>query len=512
MSTRHFIILLVFLSVFMSYLMRGINLPFVGPNAGNMNMYSQIARNYIRFGYRAPINSPSPVLETKPLLYLHHPPLTSILISVFFRFFGENYSSARLSQIIPSLFSAILAGIIGSKLWGKTAGFFGTVVYTLLPSSSVFGRISGLESFTVFWILLSAVFLIDFRQTARNRSLAVASVCLIFGTWTDWPVAYFAGLAGLFFILEKRTRAGFLIWSSAAAAGLIFLVYTVIMAGSLSDLISAIISRSGGRLLTLPYWLVKWLVILAVRAGVYFGPVIMAVFFVFLLKYFSFKSDWKMKFTALIGGFAVINILLYPEGSFSHPYWIFYLGPFIALSTAYTLLRLYNSRQVLAVSLVLTLSLIWAGRVEGWKTREIEANLWRWKLASSSHSVLTPYESVAVNSEALIDGDILAYSFGHASTIVPDTASARNGFSHYLYSCRDCVSDSELVKNLSRYTYSVFTAGEGTVYVFDLASDPIPFIQASPPLSPVSPLPIQRPSLLKYYYSRFLMLTEAPQL
>src|SRR3990167_443294 len=116
------------LVIFSFFATRGINLPYVGPNAFNFNIYSIIAHNYNKFGLLstklAPIVSASPTLPQHPVYYLHHPPLLSIIEALFFSIFGEHFWAGRLTVIIFSFLSLVLIYLIGYRLNGRKFALF----------------------------------------------------------------------------------------------------------------------------------------------------------------------------------------------------------------------------------------------------------------------------------------------------------------------------------------------------------------------------------------------------
>src|SRR3989338_10895932 len=103
-SKRYFVALFIFGCLFLlGLLFYGSNLPYVGYNAWNFNIYALIAQNYNRFGlinsHFAPIISVAKTLPEHPEYYLNHPPLLSVMISIVFSFFGDSFFSGRIVNI-----------------------------------------------------------------------------------------------------------------------------------------------------------------------------------------------------------------------------------------------------------------------------------------------------------------------------------------------------------------------------------------------------------------------------
>src|SRR3990167_10393848 len=97
------ILIIIILVLAFKLLLVDINKPFWGHHDWNSAVYSNIARNYVRYGYLATkLGQVTNVDFQSPdsFSYItHYPPLLPILISFSFRIFGQIEAAARLTVI-----------------------------------------------------------------------------------------------------------------------------------------------------------------------------------------------------------------------------------------------------------------------------------------------------------------------------------------------------------------------------------------------------------------------------
>lgn len=131
--------------------------PFIGHHDWNGVFYSQIARNYLDYGY---LFTKFGQMTSPGHFYTHYPPLFPFILSLNFRFFGVSDVSARL---MTQLF--YLAGIfllykicLLLKLKKSAALASGMVIFT--PMFRYFSRMPSQEALIFFFTLLSLYFLL----------------------------------------------------------------------------------------------------------------------------------------------------------------------------------------------------------------------------------------------------------------------------------------------------------------------------------------------------------------
>lgn len=135
-----------------------------------------------------------------------HPPLGKIMISMGIRLFGMNpfgwrVVSAVFSVLIIPLFYIFVFKLLRSSFWA----FVASAVFTLDGMRIVMGRIATLDSMSVFFILLSYLFMYifytNFNEKFIRRAIPLALAGISFGISAaiKWTGVYSG--AGLFIIL-----------------------------------------------------------------------------------------------------------------------------------------------------------------------------------------------------------------------------------------------------------------------------------------------------------------------
>lgn len=465
--------LLFLVAVFVIVSITGITLPYVGFHAFNFNIYSQIAHNYNTFGLLetkfAPVVSVTEGLPLKPEYYLHHPPLVSLVIALFFKLFGEHFWVGRLSVIVFSCGSMLFLYLIGVELKGKKFALLTLTVGTLLPASALFGRMIGQESLVLFFCVTSLYLLLRYLRSANKKYLYGLLLSIALGVLSDWPMTYFVASLFPFLMVQKRLK---LYWSmvlTAAGVALAYLLYILLIQGSFSELTAAFFERSITAHDWYGWWFVRWMALLALRFVVYFNPVFVGLSAIACWMTVKHKLLFKFELPLLfsLGLFGLTHVMLYPSGSFGHPYWIYYFVPFVALSAAKALC--YFPKYI--VLLVVIISVAYLFKIERWKTGETRANVWRYELAEKVSQKVPQYERIGINSDSAMDFDVLTYKF-QISTVQLKPQSLKNDLKFYAYSCPStCDTTSEdLAYLLKKHSFEKSTASQGEVYIFDLGS------------------------------------------
>ena len=149
--------------------------PFIGHHDWNGVFYSQIARNYLRFG----------LLETKlgqltgpNSFYTHYPPLFPLTLAAAFKVFGI---SDLVSRLVP-----VGLTIAGLLVLYRISSSWVVIAVALTPMLRYFGQMPSQEPLIIFLTLVSFYF---FRK--KNRVGFYLSVIL----------NGLSGWAGYFFIL-----------------------------------------------------------------------------------------------------------------------------------------------------------------------------------------------------------------------------------------------------------------------------------------------------------------------
>lgn len=517
-----FVSLTGLLFFFMFFLTKGLFLPFVGFNAWNFNTYALIAHNYNQFGYKAvqlaPVISVSKTLPYQPEYYLHHPTLLYIVMGIVFRLIGESFWTARLPVLFASVVSLLLIVLIGTRLHNRLFGLFSGLAFILMPATVVFGRMIGHEAFILLFILLFVYFVLLYEHRREWWYLFGAFLAVILGAMSDWPMVYFIFLSFPYFFLKKQKKEWLGFFIAALATTLLFSLYIYFILGSFQDMQQAFLNRSTGALLHQSLWPVRWASVFSLRVFLYFTPLF--VLFAVLYSVTAIKKKLYNDRSVLIlifFAFGIVHVLLYPEGSFGHPYWIYYLSPFFALSSGYVLYALWRRKYYFLMISCCIFSLVFFLKIENWKYKEMYGNLWRYSLMSKANVYLPAYEPVILNKDGVVDPDLIAYAFKHPITVQssPLLMNSKRMEHYYLYSClQQCGNETPEFAHLkSNYSSKKASTREAEMYIFDLSKpqrrDAIIQTQDTKKALAVTQ---KKDSVLRSVYIFLLSILSAPQI
>ncbi|OGH11445.1 MAG: hypothetical protein A3B38_01335 [Candidatus Levybacteria bacterium RIFCSPLOWO2_01_FULL_36_13] len=456
MSKALFLSLFVSILIFIFFITVNINLPYVGPNATNFNVYSLIAHNFNKFGYLetklAPIISVSEKYPANPEYFFHHPTLLSFTESILFKIFGEQFWVGRLTVILFSLGSLFLIYLIGKNLLNETFGAISALVFTLIPASTIWGKMIGQEPLVLFFCLAALYCSLIFLEKKENKYLILAGISLILGTLSDWPAIIFA--FSLIFLFRKYSEVRKYSYVLVVAVGmfLLLLFYTYFLRNGFWDLQNAIglrtaLGLSKDWLFFLPTQLIRILIYLnslfvlfTIAVGLY------------IYKKNKFKNLDKTSLTLLVFfSFFLIHQLLYAQAVFSHNYLLYYSIPFFAFGSSYLIYILYTNKRYTYLSLAILTSFIYLIVISDYKNKQVESNLWRYEFAQKISSYIPKYETVVLNQSYSVDPDLLWYPFS-INVMVSDDKSANfysKNYKYYIYSCIDsCPTNIKLLNTL----------------------------------------------------------------
>jgi len=522
-------IVVFFLSlIFALFLMlKNINIPYVGPNATDLNVFSLIARNYNNWGYLnikfAPIVSLSKEVPKNPEVYLHHPIFMTVFESLVFRIFGNDFWVGRFSVLIPAFLGLIMFFLLGKSLKNEKFGLLSLVISVLVPATIVFGRILHYPgAWTLFFILTTAYFAFQFIKNDRKIFLFLAVISVILGTLSDWPMTYFTPFLLPLFIKNKKTRAGVLLLLTSTFTAMFFLTYSYFILGSLKNILDAILNRSLGGLLTLSFWPLRWISVLLIRFVLYFNPLFVILGIIYIFDFIKKALQKKLdNFDLLIFAFLGVGttqIILYPEGSFGHPFWIYLLVPFVVFATAKAINQRIKKVNIWMI-ILLILSIIFVLRIEDWKTQQDLSNVFRYNLAKTVSSYFIPYDTIDINPSSYVNADLYQYAFYQNTRSVQSPVKSLRDLknaNYYVYSCIECSLNNFEVNFLAQnFKFKTYDFPPGRVYIFFLKQKQDEKI--SPPIVnksiniQVGVVP-QKESVLRKTYEFLVDLLKAPQL
>lgn len=480
--TNHKIYLLLFLgfpAIFLLVLLFWESaLPYVGYNAWNFNTYALIAHNYNSLGFFethfVPIISVAKTLPGQPEYYLNHPPLLSVLIGLVFRVFGESFFTGRLVNIVASFFSTLILFGIARQIRGKTYATIVLFVSSLLPATSIFGRMIGQESLLLLFALLSFYSVLLFEKSRDIKWVWLAAVSLILGALTDWASVYFSFALAYYLIQWREKRFALLFISVSIFASLAYILFIQFITQDISFLFAGFLNRSAGAVTQSSNWVLTWALAILTRFFLYFNPIFLILSVYSLVNRKKFASGDVVTIALCFLFFGLAHIILYTEGSFGHPYWTYYLLPFVVFASSAVIKRLLPKHKTI-IALGLVFSLCYAVGLVYWKTKEVEGNVFRYELASVASSYFSAYQTIGVNRNGVIDPDIFQYSFHLPTQIlevnqdvfqIKDTAG-------FVFSCfSPCNDDDSQIKHLREQYGGLKLVGGGVeMWIFKENAD-----------------------------------------
>lgn len=358
---------------------RGIDRPWShgDHNGWGGAFYSNIARNYVRYGYLetrfAPVISTGNTPPEERRYYLTHPPFIGLAVSVAFHLFGEHEWSARLVPLLFGLGSIVLVFRIGSKVASREIGLVAAALFSLAPLETLYGAHVDPQGLPVTFFAL--LLLLAYEE---GRPL-VGAGALVLGAGFDWPIHYLSGLLAFhsLFLRPERRR-----WAVGLLAGSLLLVSTFLLYARFvaphprqqylqSTPFDSLLFWSGvrvppdripGRPIEMPAP-VEWLVRMVSHLDSLYTLPLLAL--AVLGAVFAPRGASSALAILLLWGLA--HILLFPLGAFVHDYWSMYLAPGLALAAASGLVRIADSLRrgrtlfLTASSTALSLFLLTAG-------------------------------------------------------------------------------------------------------------------------------------------------------
>jgi len=245
------------------------------------------------------------------------------------------------------------------------------------------------------------------------------------------------------------------------------------------DLQNALALRSINGLLRISLWPILWIATLFLRFIIYFNPIIF-LFSIIALYQICIRYIKKQLIDAdlvIIGLFlfSIFHFIFYAQASFTHPYLIYYLLPFITFGSSRVILNLLQKKQYVYPIIIISFSMFYLFFISMYKRDQVLSNLWRYGLTSSVNEFLIPYERVLMNSSTVINTDLLWYSFSISTDIADENTSIYNidKYHHYIFSCLEKCNqnDIQLSELKKRYGFYYISESHAEAYVFILKQE-----------------------------------------
>lgn len=260
--------LLLPLVIYAAGLTRNLTQPWVGMHDWNGAFFSQLARNVLRYPLAVHRGMPMIAVGAKVpapeerSIYATHPPGLVWLLAGMFSLFGESEAVARMMAVAASLAALVLFLRLADRAYGRGVAVVSGLIYAVMPMSVYFGRMVDHEAICLCCMLGAVTGWVagSDRSAPRRTRLAGGAgwaCALTIGCWVDWSVVLFAGVFGLDLILRAAGRTGPMrrtdwIRISAALGLSLGVVMTVVgfvvhagLAGRWGDGVTIFISRAG---------------------------------------------------------------------------------------------------------------------------------------------------------------------------------------------------------------------------------------------------------------------------
>ncbi len=146
------------------------------------------------------------------LAYLEKPPLQYWLTAATYRLIGQSEFAARLWTGIAGLGSLCMVLYVGSRLWGRRAGFKAVLLMSGSMLFVLMGHQLTLDMMLSTWLLASlACFLLAESEWASSHACASRHARWMLGCWVSMALAVLTkGLIGV--LIPACTLVGYAVW------------------------------------------------------------------------------------------------------------------------------------------------------------------------------------------------------------------------------------------------------------------------------------------------------------
>lgn len=158
-------------------------------------------------------------------IYATHPAGLVWVLAATFATIGESEAAARLTAVSASLLALALWVRIVCRAGGREVGMLCGLIYAIMPMSVYFGRMVNHEAYCLLGMLLSLMCwqdLVERGRSARDRRIALAGCIagLWLGMMIDWIGVLYAGLFCLHALRRRRQVGDGVVVATWAASGL----------------------------------------------------------------------------------------------------------------------------------------------------------------------------------------------------------------------------------------------------------------------------------------------------
>ena len=361
------ILIIIILILAFKLLLVNIDKPFWGHHDWNSAVYSNIARNYIRYGYletKFGQVTNADLQDKKSFSYIpHYPPLLPILISFSFKILGQTENSARLVPVIFSLILIFFLYQIGKELHSKMLGIFASMSVVLTPIFLYFGKLPVHDTIVPAVSVFGFWTYVKFIKTKKLKYYIFLLASVVIGGLINWSAFYLVvALCFHQLIADRKFREKKIFTLIPLSIGIfsIHLIHVHSLGIDSASAFSNLAERVNPYLTADLYGfsLIKYIKQELLLLRVYYTlPIFLGSFLFFLWFIYSFVKRNLTFAQTLVASFfvyGIIQIAVFSQLSFIHDYMIYYLLPFLILSFSLITFRiLQNLRKKLLYPIVL---------------------------------------------------------------------------------------------------------------------------------------------------------------
>lgn len=328
-------------------LTRAIHQPWTGYH--QTTDWPMCAWNLVRHGWGCSRGlgsmSPGAACPENPALYISQPPLALYPMAVSMALFGQQEWAARLPNILFSVGIVVLAGVLGTRLIGRRAGFLAALFAALFPMLQYYGRHTERDPMALLFVLLSVLFYLNWLDRRDRRNFGLFTGCALLAGGCVWAGHLVLPWMGVHYILFERRRGEWLpfgfrlfaIWLAGVVATFAYLTWAG--GGDLGAILARWRHRTGGG--------GSGYVFATFYHAFYdfyhsrFTPILRTLSFAGLLwavvRVLRGRGSRTETAILLLAAWGVSHPLLLRQDVIIHDFRMFYLIPFVAIAAAWVI-------------------------------------------------------------------------------------------------------------------------------------------------------------------------------
>ncbi len=344
---RNLFLILIFAALVLFY---NADKPFIGHHDWNSVVYSNIARNYLRYGlvksHLGQILNTDVVQEKDFRFLTHYPPLLPLLLAVSFKFFGISEFSARLVPIIASLLMTAFIYMLGKELISDNAGFVAALIATGTPIVIYFGKLPVHDTIVPAFALLTLVGYTRFLKHHNTVNFILMMVGVLIGGLINWT-GYYMSLPVIlhYFFITRKTKRDLRIFMLIPLCVVLFILHLFhvkILTGSFigGNLFSIFLDRFNPyrTAAIYGYSFAKYIFQEFQYLKIYYTNFILVLTGIWFIRSIVLIRKNSLSFMDtilyMLFAFGIFHLIFFQNLVFIHDYMIYYLLPFLVLASA----------------------------------------------------------------------------------------------------------------------------------------------------------------------------------